>query len=99
MFVQRNSSFGHLSQHFIGHDISRIFSFIYSREYKELREVISKLNNLGENKHADWITSVLLLSDKTVPVDNKVISPGEYLKKGVVFNQFIVAFSNHNTTL
>ncbi|XP_073996313.1 transferrin-like isoform X2 [Rhodnius prolixus] len=57
-----------------------------AKEYKELREVISKLNNLGENKHADWITSVLLLSDKTVPVDNKVISPGEYLKKAKYFD-------------
>uniref|UniRef100_A0A224XL75 Transferrin n=1 Tax=Panstrongylus lignarius TaxID=156445 RepID=A0A224XL75_9HEMI len=55
-------------------------------EYKELREVISKLNNLGENKHADWITSVLLLSDKTLAVDNKIVSPEEYLKKAKYYD-------------
>nr|AQM58443.1 venom transferrin-like protein 1 [Pristhesancus plagipennis] len=51
-----------------------------SNEYKALREVISKLNNLGENKHADWITTVLLLSDKTLAADNKIQTPLEYLK-------------------
>nr|QHB21602.1 venom transferrin 1 [Platymeris rhadamanthus] len=57
-----------------------------SNEYKELRDAISKLNNLGESKHADWITTVLLLSDKTLAVDNKILSPLEYLKKSQYYD-------------
>lgn len=49
---------------------------------RELREQISKLNNLGESTHADWITSVLALNDKTLAVDNSgPYSPQEYLDK------------------
>lgn len=53
-----------------------------NNKIKELREQISKLNNLGESTHADWITSVLALNDKTLAVDNAgPYSPQQYLEK------------------
>lgn len=48
-----------------------------------LREDITKLNNLGESSHAEWITSVLALNNKTIARDNKgPFKPLEYLEKG-----------------
>ncbi|KAL1122644.1 hypothetical protein AAG570_002971 [Ranatra chinensis] len=50
-------------------------------EYKELREEISKLNDLGESTHAEWIAKVLALNNMTVAVDNSPASPMHYLTK------------------
>nr|ATU82501.1 venom transferrin 1 [Lethocerus distinctifemur] len=50
-------------------------------EYKELRDEIAKLNNLGETTHADWIATVLALNDKTIAVDNTPSAPLNYLTK------------------
>uniref|UniRef100_A0AB38ZEE4 Transferrin n=1 Tax=Ectomocoris sp. TaxID=3104572 RepID=A0AB38ZEE4_9HEMI len=65
-------------------------------ETKELRDLISKLNNLGETKHADWITTVLLLNDKTLAVDNKIVTPIEYLKKAKYYDVIARDFVNPN---
>nr|BAQ94504.1 transferrin [Nephotettix cincticeps] len=47
-----------------------------------LREAITKLNNLGEQNHAEWISSVLALNNKTLAQDNKgPYTPQEYLGK------------------
>lgn len=68
-----------------------------SNKIRELREQISKLNNLGESTHADWITSVLALNDKTLAVDNNgPYSPQQYLEKGrclKIFMKIIDAYT------
>ncbi|XP_054265338.1 transferrin [Macrosteles quadrilineatus] len=47
-----------------------------------LREAITKLNNLGEQNHAEWITSVLALNNKTLARDNNgPYAPLQYLEK------------------
>lgn len=49
-----------------------------------LRETITKLNDLGEQSHADWISSVLALNNKTLARDNNgPYAPQQYLEKGV----------------
>ncbi|KAF6198938.1 hypothetical protein GE061_006961 [Apolygus lucorum] len=51
-------------------------------EFKELRDEISKLNNLGETQHAEWISKVLMLNNVTVAVDNgEPQTPLKYLEK------------------
>ncbi|BET01459.1 transferrin [Nesidiocoris tenuis] len=51
-------------------------------QFKELRDQISKLNNLGASKHADWISKVLMLNNATIAVDNaQPETPLKYLEK------------------
>jgi melanoma-associated antigen p97 len=47
----------------------------------ELRRKIENLDTVGTKNHAPWLEKVLELNDKTVPKENKVISPGDYLDK------------------
>lgn len=57
-----------------------------------LRDEISRLQKLGEALSAEWFTTVLQLSDKTVTVNNaNLLHPYEYLSKGK--NEFSVSES------
>ncbi|PSN50992.1 Transferrin [Blattella germanica] len=48
----------------------------------DLRAEISRANEIGENEHADWLSKVLDLNNKTIPVDNQgPYSPEYYLNK------------------
>lgn len=47
----------------------------------ELRVKLANLDTLGEKTHAKWFESVLVLNNKTVIKDNKLISPHDYLDK------------------
>ncbi|XP_001808066.1 transferrin [Tribolium castaneum] len=47
----------------------------------ELRRKIENLDSVGTKNHAPWLEKVLELNDKTVPKENKIISPGDYLDK------------------
>lgn len=47
----------------------------------ELRRKIESLSSVGTKNHAPWLEKVLELNDKTIPKENKIISPGDYLDK------------------
>lgn len=47
----------------------------------DLRRKIENLNTVGAKIHAPWLEKVLELNEKTVPKENKIISPGDYLDK------------------
>lgn len=47
----------------------------------ELRRKIENLSTVGTKNHASWLEKVLELNDKTIPKENKIISPGDYLDK------------------
>lgn len=47
----------------------------------ELRQKITNLNSVGEKNHAHWLESVLVVNDKTLIKDTKLISPKDYLDK------------------
>lgn len=47
----------------------------------DLRRKIENLGNIGTKIHAPWLEKVLILSNKTLPKENKVISPRDYLDK------------------
>ncbi|RZF45067.1 hypothetical protein LSTR_LSTR002028 [Laodelphax striatellus] len=56
-------------------------------ELTKLKEDITKLNNLGETNHADWISTVLALNEKTLAVDNNgPYSPKQYLEKAKYYD-------------
>lgn len=47
----------------------------------ELRRKIENLDIVGSKIHAQWLEKVLELDDKTIPKENKIIPPGDYLDK------------------
>lgn len=47
----------------------------------ELRRKIENLNAVGSKTNAAWLEKVLELTNKTLPKENKVISPRDYLDK------------------
>lgn len=47
----------------------------------ELRNKIANLDTIGEKKNATWFEKVLILDEKTVVKNNKLISPSDYLNK------------------
>lgn len=47
----------------------------------ELRRKIENLDSVGTKNHAPWLEKILELNDKTVPKENKIITPGDYLDK------------------
>nr|AXA98484.1 Transferrin [Nilaparvata lugens] len=56
-------------------------------ELIKLKEDITKLNDLGESNHADWISTVLHLNEKTLAVNNKgPYSPKQYLEKAKYYD-------------
>lgn len=47
----------------------------------ELRTKIANLYTIGNRNHAPWLEKVLELNNKTLPRENKIIGPGDYLDK------------------
>lgn len=47
----------------------------------DLRRKIENLNTIGAKNHAPWLEKLLELNEKTLPRENKIISPGDYLDK------------------
>lgn len=52
-----------------------------AKSVDELRRKIENLNSIGSKNRASWLEKVLELNDKTVPIENKIISPTDYLNK------------------
>ncbi|KAL1488017.1 hypothetical protein ABEB36_015392 [Hypothenemus hampei] len=52
-----------------------------AKSAEELRRKIENLANVGSKNHASWWQKILELNDKTIPKENKAISPGTYLDK------------------
>ncbi|KAF5303807.1 hypothetical protein FQR65_LT18952 [Abscondita terminalis] len=47
----------------------------------ELRTKIANLYSVGSKTHASWLQKVLELNEKTMPREQKIISPADYLDK------------------
>lgn len=65
-----------------------------AKSVDELRKKIENLNNVGSKNRAPWLEKVLEINDKSVPKENKVISPGDYLDKANYTGKF-TSFSLH----